>query len=82
MEKPKLGTMVLAALAKKGKAKMAPEEDKSEVSEDEDMHLQEIADDLVGALHDKDSTAVKELLLEFFHCVDALPHEESEHEDY
>lgn len=80
-KKPALAILIGQALAKKGIGKGAPaeEEDKDEgsydSSEDADQHLQEIADDLIQAIHGKDSQAVADLLKEAFECLSA-PHEE------
>ncbi len=80
--KPSLAILIGNALAKKGKSKSMPIEDDESSSEgnEKEEHLQEVADELVSAFHEKDSMAVKDLLQEFFECMESYPHEEAESE--
>lgn len=84
MAKPELAILIGKALAKKGKMRSDEAESKKEhesESEDLDMHLQDIADDMMKAIHSKDSEALKDLLKEAFECMELAPHEEGEHLD-
>jgi hypothetical protein len=84
MEKGKPGLAILIghALAKKGKAENDPmAQDGEEKSGEYDAHLQSICDDLMDAIHAKDSGALKDLLQEAFECMDAAPHMEGPHEE-
>ncbi len=83
-DKPGLAILIGHALAKKGKAKHdpMPEEDEGyESSDDADAHLQEIADDMMDAIHAKDSMALKDLLREAFECLEMESHDEASSSD-
>lgn len=83
MSKPLLAIMVGKAMKDKG-MKAADSEEMPEDSSDgdsHDEHLQQIADDMMDAIHAKDSQALKELLQEAFECMDAAPHKEGPHEE-
>ncbi len=80
---PNLAILVGSALAKNGmKSKKSEEEDDLDLeegykSDDEaDEQLQEISDELVAAIHDKDGVAVKDLLREAFECMEMSSHRE------
>ncbi len=89
--KPDLAILIGHALAKKGKAQHdpmagAPDEESTETSEEAlppeiDQHLQEIADEMLQAIEQKDSQALKELLAEAFECLESAPHKEGPHLD-
>lgn len=87
MEKknPALAILVGSALSKAGMKKAGPKEEKEDMEESYDSpeqaddHLQEIADDMMDAIHSKDSVALKDLLREAFECMEMEPHEEGEH---
>lgn len=80
-DKPGLAILIGHALAKKGKAKHDPMPEKEMDEGDGDEHLQAIADDLVEAIHAKDSVAVKDLLREAFECLEMAPHAEGPHDE-
>ncbi len=80
MDKPKrspdLAILIGHALAKKGKAKHDPldeqaSEEPEDGSHDKDEHMTEIAEELLQAFEDKNSGAIKDLLMEAFECMSA-----------
>lgn len=83
---PALAILVGQALHKGG-MKGAKGSDESEEKpsydspEEADQHLQEICDDMMQAIHAKDSEALKDLLKEAFECLEAEPHDEEEGSD-
>jgi len=70
-KKPALAILIGQALAKKGKAKADEGEamDSPEEEGSEDEHMQQIADEMLDAIESKDSTALKDLLMEAFTCM-------------
>lgn len=83
-KKPGLAILVGDALSKKGMIKNPPKDEMDHSdsdAEDHDEYLQEIAGDILKAVEDKDPKALADLLKEAFMCLDAMPHEEGEHDD-
>lgn len=75
MEKPGLAILISKAM-KKNKPMMDSEDkepemedDKYESDEEMDEQMQQIAEELIDAVHSKDATAVKELLQEAYECM-------------
>lgn len=76
MEKPGLAILIGKAMKKNkpmmdSDAEKEPEmaDDKYESKEEMDEQMQQIAEELIDAVHSKDATAVKELLQEAFECM-------------
>ncbi len=71
--KPDLAILIGHALAKKGKSKHDPMDDEGAEAQDDvasgkEEHVQQIADEILDAIEAKDSSALKDLLLELLEC--------------
>jgi len=72
-KKPGLAILIGNALAKKGKSAHPPMDDeemehKDDMESGKDEHVQQIADEMLDAIESKDSSALKDLLLELLEC--------------
>jgi hypothetical protein len=79
--KPALMLAVMDGLKKKGKLDSDAGSEPVEVDDSSRAHLEDIAKELISAVHDKDHIAVADLLEEAFECLDSQPHEEGPHLD-
>ena len=80
---PAIALLLGKAMGKKENPLPEPDtsdEDKSEMSEEEDAKLQDIAENIIEAIKSEDASSLKDLLFAAFMCLESYPHKEAEEE--